>query len=190
MAYRITWVKTRLPATAVWVLCGGGTLALGGCALAALPMIAPGAGVALGNAVAQKPKTKLVAMQVSVDQASDSQLKCPDLLLEKQRMAEVIANAGVIEVPIDAGDGKAGLTNAALDVGSEAAKNVAVSSMGGLGTGVAGVANGMKQQGAQSEAQTEKLNEMRLRIQATQAVNDAQKRSDKLVRLQKQRKCT
>ncbi|MBV8504062.1 MAG: hypothetical protein JO006_20370 [Paucibacter sp.] len=185
-------LKQALPAATLTLLYVTGTVALGGCALAALPMIAPGAGVAVANALADKPKTQLVAMQVTVDQPTDNQLKCPALESEKLKMAEVIANAGVIEVPINPNgtDTKTAITNTALDVGTETAKNVAVSSLGPLAGIGAGVAGGMKQQNAQSQAQTEKLNEMRLRIQANQAVNDAQKRTEKLTKLQKQRKCT
>jgi len=192
MKHCMSWLKRALPAVTFAAFCGASAITLGGCALAALPMIAPSAGVALGNALAEKPKTQLVAMQVTVDQPTDNQLKCPALETEKLKMAEVIANAGVIEVPINppGTDTKSAITNTALDVGTETAKNVAVSSMGPLGGIGAGVAGGMKQQSAQAQAQTEKLNEMRLRIQANQAVNDAQKRTEKLAKLQKQHKCT
>lgn len=191
MKHCVTWLANALPVTALALSCGLAAVSLGGCALAALPMVAPGAGAAIGNALSSKPKTQLVAMQVTVDQPTDNQLKCPALEIEKQKMATVIANAGVVEVPVNPdGDTKTAITNTALDVGTETAKNVAVSSMGSLGGIGAGVAGGMKQQGSQSQSQTEKLSDMRLRIQATQAVNDAQKRTDKLSKLQKQHRCT
>ena len=193
MNHRMTWLTRAMSAGALAAVCAAGSLTLGGCVAAAIPMLAPGAGVAIGNALSEKPKTKLAAMQVTIDQPSDSQLKCPELEVEKLRMAQVIANAGVVEVPIipdaNGSDTKAAITSTAVDVGTEAAKNVAVSSMGSLGGIGAGVAGGMKQQNAQAQAQSEKLSDMRLHILATQAVSDAQKRTEKITKLQKQRKC-